>query len=78
MAAYIAMVGGDTAAFHIGGDKKLDTKVASRVSTIQADGHELELIQRHLPYLVSRARVQRFYGDIAKMIYYNVLCSEET
>ena len=73
MAAYIKVIGGDEICFNVATGNILDKNIASRVSEIQADGHELELINRHYPQFVSKARVQRFFGDIAKMIYYNAL-----
>lgn len=53
-------------------DGKTMAKVISHVKEIQADGHELDLIKENYPTMCSKAIVQRFYGDEAKRIFYNV------
>jgi len=76
MAAYITTISGQEISWHVNNGHKLDRNRAMHIMQIQADGHELDLINRHYPMLVSRARVQTFFGDIAKLVYCNALCCE--
>lgn len=51
-----------------------DISLAKHVNYLSCDGSEIEIIKRCYPELVNRASKQMFFGDMAKMIYANVLC----
>lgn len=55
-------------------NKTLDISLANKVNYITVEGLEIEMVKRCYPELVNRASTQMFFGDIAKMIYANVVC----
>lgn len=75
MAGYIIFKEDAPICYHVPATFKRSSIDIDTVKAIQADGHELSQIKDEYPYFCSKTkRVQYFHGDIAKMIFINLLC----
>ncbi len=65
MAAFITLQDGTEYTHHVDKSFTIDKE---KIKEIQADGHELDHIRSHYPSFVGKARVQTFYGDLARLV----------